>query len=99
MICSHPIASRAANPRDRIRHPPISVPVRPSPALQCTATRPAASSMMSRKRRTASADGAVQSSKGRSKFSMPRATNPPRSFSLSLSRTTVVTPSSLNSSA
>eukprot|EP00961_Rhodomonas_salina_P003865 53216-Rhodomonas_salina.2 len=40
---------------------PIRVPVRPSPARQCTASRPFCFAAMSRKRDTIASDGVVQS--------------------------------------
>ena len=63
MIRSHPIASRAVNPCRRIRLSAMSVPVRPSPARQCTATTPAAASAMRWNRATTAGGGGVQSSK------------------------------------
>ena len=43
MMRSQPIASRAVKPLCRIRYSAISVPIRPSPARQCTTTAPRAS--------------------------------------------------------
>ena len=55
---SQAMASRAVKPWCRIIHSPMSVPVRPRPARQCTATTPSpAASHASMKRSTMSSGG------------------------------------------
>ena len=65
-IRSHPIAPAAVNPARRISHTAMSVPVRPRPARQWTATAPGSASQTSRKLATMASDGTVQSVKKRS---------------------------------
>mmetsp|Transcript_49457 Transcript_49457/g.75254 ORF Transcript_49457/g.75254 Transcript_49457/m.75254 type:complete len:215 (-) Transcript_49457:633-1277(-) len=92
----HAIASRAVNPCLLISHSPIIVPVRPSPARQCTATTPGALTS-SKKRTTSSSVGVVQSSKYRSKCCIPAFTKTLRSYaSDSFKRITLLTRSFLN---
>ena len=62
-IRSQPMASSALNPACFINQRATSVPVRPSPARQWTATAPLAASQMSRKRSTIASVGTVQSLK------------------------------------
>ena len=66
------MASRAVKRSDRISHSAISVPVRPSPALQCTATTPSAASTACRKASTTVSGGQVQSSNSRLWCAKPR---------------------------
>ena len=55
---SQAMASRAAKAWCRISHSPMRVPVRHSPARQCTATGPSAASQAAMKRSTTCAGGA-----------------------------------------
>ena len=59
------MAALAAKPACRIIHSAISVPVRPSPARQCTATTGSAATT-ARKAETTPGGGVVQSGKKRS---------------------------------
>eukprot|EP00961_Rhodomonas_salina_P267600 3615848-Rhodomonas_salina.1 len=91
-IRSHAMASSAVNSRCFIIHSAINVPVRPSPARQCTAMAPWLVSAMRRKRSTMESGGGVQSAKYRSWWWNPSDTIVCRSYSLCVSRTTVLTP-------
>ena len=90
-IRSQPIASRALNPWCFIMYSPISVPVRPSPARQCTATGPDTPSAMARNFPTTSAGGGEHTPYHRSATAMPRSVKALSSYSGAVSRITTLT--------
>lgn len=74
-ILSHPMHCGAVSLNVFIIQQAISVPVRPSPALQCTATAPAALSTMSMNFAAISSLGVEPSTKNRSRWSNPASVN------------------------
>ena len=81
---SHPMAVRAVKPCDRIMYTAMSVPVRPSPALQCTVTAPLAASTMARNAATRGPGGSVQSAKTRAWCLIPASSKARASYASSL---------------
>mmetsp|Transcript_25811 Transcript_25811/g.79636 ORF Transcript_25811/g.79636 Transcript_25811/m.79636 type:complete len:228 (-) Transcript_25811:620-1303(-) len=87
----HAMHSRDVRPKCFIKNTEMSVPVRPRPALQCTATAPFCVSHMSRKARTTVSDGVDPSGNCSSSWRMPTSVKARRSYFFSLSRTTSCT--------